>query len=836
MIGEGWLIVKYVVNLNEVGKNDILLVGGKGANLGEMFQAKFPVPEGFCITSESYDAFIAENNFGSIIEEFLKKIYLKKDESQKLSQKLMDILSKGRLPEKIETGIKTSYKNLGQNKRVAVRSSATAEDLPEASFAGQQETYLNIMGEEFLVHTIKRCFASLWTDRAIAYRKGTGFDKKKISLAVVVQKMIEGDVSGVLFTVNPTNQNRKEMMINASYGLGEAVVSGIVTPDTVIWDCEENQIKNKILGSKEISIIYGQSTGTIQIDNGEEKKNSFSISDEQIEYLVKLGGKIEKYYGYPQDIEWAIKNNKIYVLQARGITTLKNAYKKSHIRNKIINNLIEHCPTPLYPLEFETFKNVMDGKSKVFSEFGIFVKDQLEMTDGGRLEINISSTHMSPRILKIPFKIKHLIDYSNNMKHTNDNFININNKLKSIENNLNSHEYNHNVNINTKKILNLLEEIMKIAKKIIYIRFRYNVFPSFIVGKFIHSKLQKIEKGMTEYDLLSNLEYKTWNMNKSIENLANIVNSNVRLKNEILDLKGKNKDELDSSLEYISASYKDFENCYKHIIDEFGWKSANSYQAFSAVSWNEDKSNFIVLLQAAMKGKFEGEDKNKYEHICDKANNIFSKRTSQKLIKKFKQIRKYHVNREESLYMLEVCYGLSRKIIRMIAYKYPEIFEDDRDILYLTLNEVYKLDEESNSSFFKNQIAIRKKSRIKNKILWEDCELNNSNDKIDVLNGISGNRGKASGKVCIIKESKEFSKLKEGDILVCKYTDPSWTPLFSLAKAVVSDTGGPLSHSAIVAREYNIPAVLGCGSATKILKDGDDIIVDGDKDIVQRLK
>jgi Phosphoenolpyruvate synthase/pyruvate phosphate dikinase len=171
--------VKYVVNLNEVGKNDILLVGGKGANLGEMFQAKFPVPEGFCITSESYDTFIDENNFGSIIEDFLKKIYLKKDESQKLSQKLIDILSKGRLPEKIETGIKIAYKNLGQNKRVAVRSSATAEDLPEASFAGQQETYLNIMGEECLVHTIKRCFASLWTDRAIAYRKRTGFDKKK---------------------------------------------------------------------------------------------------------------------------------------------------------------------------------------------------------------------------------------------------------------------------------------------------------------------------------------------------------------------------------------------------------------------------------------------------------------------------------------------------------------------------------------------------------------------------------------------------------------------------------------------------------------------------------
>lgn len=839
--------MKYVVSLSEIGKDDVLLVGGKGANLGEMFRAQFPVPEGFCLTSESYDLFINENNFEEIINDYLQKIYFQEQNAYELSRKLIDILSKGNLPLAIETEIKESYKKIGQSERVAVRSSATAEDLPEASFAGQQETYLNIRGEKNLIDTIKRCFASLWSDRAIAYRKETGFDKKKISLAVVVQKMIESDVSGVLFTVNPTNQNKKEMMINASYGLGEAIVSGMVTPDTVIWDRKRNEITNKTLGSKEISIIYEESEGTIQIDNKEEKRKSFSISNKEIEELIKLAEKIEKHYGYPQDIEWAIKNNRIYILQARAITTLENDSKnfnsvknhrkrenKSKIERKIINNLIEHYPIPPYPLEFEAFKNIVKEKSRVFSELGIIMKEQVVMMDDGLLKINTSSTYVSPRILKIPFKIKYLLDYSNNMKHTQDVFLDVNNKICYLEEkSLNSNEYNYLENLTTKELLNLFKEVMEMTNQVIYVRFRYNIFPSVILGKLIHSKLQKIEEGITEYDLLSNLEYKTWKMNEEIEKLADIVNKDIGLKNEILNLKYKNKDELDAKMKLLTDSYIEFGTCYNHILGEFGWKSLNSYQAFSTVSWNEDKSNLIRLLHVKMLSKHEKEHRNKYNEICRKARSIFSEKVTKNLLKRFQQIRDYHMNREESLYMLEMCYGISRKVIRVIAKKYSQIFKNEKDILYLTLDEVYGLYKESNKEIFIKRIDVRKKARRLNRVLWDKCEFNDNYKQDSILNGVSGNRGRVSGKVCIINDGVEFPKLKEGDILVCKYTDPSWTPLFSLAKAVVSDTGGPLSHSAIVAREYNIPAVLGCGNATKVLKDGQSIIVNGDDGTIE---
>jgi pyruvate,water dikinase len=303
-------------------------------------------------------------------------------------------------------------------------------------------------------------------------------------------------------------------------------------------------------------------------------------------------------------------------------------------------------------------------------------------------------------------------------------------------------------------------------------------------------------------------------MNKAIEGLAQIVNSDINLKNAILCLKDIDKKILDNKLEKLAISYKEFGEHYHQLLKEFGWKSANSYQAFNTVSWNENKQNFITLLHISMESEASKEEKNKYSSICKKIVNTFSKRKARNMFKRIEQIRTYHVNREESLYMLERCYGLSRKIINEIANK---------------------LDTESSQDFFIKQINIRKKSRRKNEMLWENCELSDINDKDDVLKGVSGNRGKVTGKVCIIENITEFSKLKKGEILVCKYTDPSWTPLFSLAKAVVSNTGGPLSHSAIVAREYNIPAVLGCGNVTKILKDGQNIIVDGDRGIVQVL-
>ena len=462
---------------------------------------------------------------------------------------------------------------------------------------------------------------------------------------------------------------------------------------------------------------------------------------------------------------------------------------------------------------------------------------QLKMTHDGEVIFDTSSAHLSLRIFEVPFKIKNIIDYSNNKKCTTESFERIDKELSHIEEKIVGNSYKNNKVFLKKytisQMMKWVNSIMEITKEIAYIRFRYNIFPNVVVNKLIHSKLKKVNRGITEYDLLSNLEYKTWSMNKAIDNLVDIICSDSKLKETIINLKDISNEKLENILESLAESNKEFGECYHSLLKDFGWKCGNSYEPFSTVSWNEDKKRLISLLKVTMTGNKEKEDNNKYKEICESIQNQFSKRAADSLFKRIEQIRKYHINREESLYMLEKCYGLIRYIVGEISTRFPKVFKNKDDILYLFLSELYKFNNIEDEKYYIKQINIRKEFRKKNKILWDNCELNNEGDFKNIIKGISGNEGKALGRVCIINEIAEFSKLKEGDILVCRYTDPSWTPLFSIAAAVVSDTGGPLSHSAIVAREYNIPAVLGCGNASKILRDGQNVIVDGNKGIVQ---
>ena len=225
-----------ILNFNEIKKEDVLVAGGKGANLGEMTSAKINVPSGFVITADAYRDFLKVNGIDILIENGIKKSV---DDERKLlneSERFRGKIKSGKFPKRLENAIREKYFNLGNNIRVAVRSSATAEDLPDASFAGQQETYLNVQGIESVLNAVRNCYASLWGNRAVSYRFHQDYDQTSVSIAVVIQEMIESEKSGILFTVNPVNKKENEMQINASFGLGESVVSGRVTADSYIID------------------------------------------------------------------------------------------------------------------------------------------------------------------------------------------------------------------------------------------------------------------------------------------------------------------------------------------------------------------------------------------------------------------------------------------------------------------------------------------------------------------------------------------------------------------------------------------------------------------------
>ncbi|MCZ7399528.1 MAG: hypothetical protein O8C62_07595 [Candidatus Methanoperedens sp.] len=330
-----------VVWLEEVGKEDITIVGGKGASLGEMLRSELPVPPGFAVTAQAFRRFIDENGINDELFSSLEVDVDNADILRDAEKKAKKIIMGAKIPADMEKSIKSKYRELckreGDEVFVAVRSSATAEDLPDASFAGQQDTFLNIKGEQNVLDAVKKCWASLYGARAIYYRVKQGFDHRKVNLCAVVQMMVDAEKAGVMFSSHPST-GEPVTIIEGAWGLGETVVSGSVSPDYYLVDKKSRNIKERKIATKNVMHTKDPKTGkTIDIPVPDDKKNAKVLDDDEILKLVDFGDVLEELYGIPQDIEWAIKNKEIFILQSRPITTIK---KKKDTKEKAATSAI----------------------------------------------------------------------------------------------------------------------------------------------------------------------------------------------------------------------------------------------------------------------------------------------------------------------------------------------------------------------------------------------------------------------------------------------------------------------------------------------------------------
>jgi pyruvate,water dikinase len=318
---------KAIVWFSEVTKDDVPIVGGKGANLGEMTNAGVPVPPGFIVTAAAYFDFVEQTKISDQIRELLKSTDINKSKQlQETAQKVQQVILKAKMSSELAAEIREAYKKLGGG-LVAARSSATAEDLPEASFAGQQRTYLNLRKEKEVVDAVHGCWASLFEARAIFYREEQGFDHFKVGIAVPVQRMVQSEASGVMFTIEPVTSDRSKIVIEAIYGLGEAIVSGEVNPDLYVIDKESLTISSKKMNRQDRKLIRNPKASdpdtNIWVTIPKEEQPLQKLSDTDIAKLAWIGKQIEYHYDFPQDIEWAKEDRKIYILQTRPVTTIK---------------------------------------------------------------------------------------------------------------------------------------------------------------------------------------------------------------------------------------------------------------------------------------------------------------------------------------------------------------------------------------------------------------------------------------------------------------------------------------------------------------------------------
>ncbi|MCR4597777.1 MAG: phosphoenolpyruvate synthase [Acetatifactor sp.] len=810
--------MKYVLPFEEIRKGDVSSAGGKGANLGELTMAGIPVPRGVVLSAQAYDLFMERNNI--------------RPENFESGAALRDCIRNATLPEEVETEIRAYYATLGENARVAIRSSATAEDLEDASFAGQQETYLNVRGIETVLAKVTECYASLWGERAVSYRKNAGYANAKVSLAVVIQQMIESDASGVLFTSDPAG-DPANVHVNASYGLGEAVVSGIVSPDEYICDRQGKALKT-FTGSKECQILYADE-GTVKVEVPSELRNKLVLAEDKLKDLVLCGLRIEEHYGRPMDIEWAIKDGKIYILQARAITTVGKTQDKTYteadfvnypkvlpatgrLRENVLFNL-EKTPTPYFPLDHDFGGLVGEQKGVLFEEIGIQFGDSMYPIDRDGVNFMTAS---KPKITKNVFQIP---KYLKMIKNVDENIRKSSSSLEKCSKELEGEKRQNPQS--REEIGKALSRMRKLISKTAYDRFLYALFPNFLESMKVDKVLKKVPGEYNSYDVLEGLDYVTANVNREMAEMAVWIRSDENML----------RDCMQKDYEQLIATYPELGKRLQSFLDNYGAKSDFNCYCFISKSWREEPDRFLKVLRPMLKSantetptKEEGE--RKFRELMSRVEQSVSAGKYRDFENRVKALRHYHYIREATQYLweseFEYCRALLRRLERVTGMPYEEY-------LYLFAKELEEVCAKGITDEMQKRINHRKELRPLAVAYWNYSMETALSSGEDGIIGISGSVGQAKGKVKVVKSPAEFHKLEEGDILVCTYTDPEWTPLFCLAAGVVVDTGGTLSHAAIVAREYQIPAVLATGNATKLLKDGDIVLVDGNTGKVTQL-
>ncbi|MDO4914462.1 PEP/pyruvate-binding domain-containing protein [Corynebacterium sp.] len=762
--------------------------GGKSVNLGELQRAGYPVPDGFVITADVYRDLVAEIDIRALLAESSKAV--------------RSAIETQPIPKTLERELRARLKQWGDNSPVAVRSSATAEDLPTASFAGQQETYLGVTGPNEIMNAVRRCWGSLWTERAIQYRELNGFDHLNVALSVVVQRLVDADTAGVMFTQNPITGDC-EVLINASWGLGESIVSGAVSPDE--YRATPGEIIERTLGAKKIRIDR-IGAAIRQTDVSQRNQQRLCLEDKQVLALAQLGRDIERKFGTPMDIEWAYANGELWLLQARPITT-KVKHTPNHktptatVTGRRIakasvlfhTDLIEHYPGP-FPLDLAAIIPMHHQLQSVMSSIGIVyspIERLINMTGDGAISVSYPDVKLNWRIVRLLF-------YSGPDPATwpvvEQHFrARLSDALPS---NLDS--------IPDQELIPLLNRVLGIVNEIAKTRFLDFVGPAQFTGIRLGFYLRLARRSdLTPYDLLNDLSFVTADINQGLRTLAT-----------------------------LDPESPEFNDKFGQFLGRYGARTPQMYLPFSHRSWQENPDALKATIDAIRPGRMNRTPQS-HEQLANTITHRLPKFLRAGFARTLSTWRYGHTAREASVYLIEEAYVIARRVTDEIARRLTlRRFLPATDFIkYLTIEEIGSiLDGVLTPEHSFNKATARAHARPTAASAWWVQAAPTNKDK--TIKGAAGSPGKVTGRARIVTSPDEFGLLEPGDILVCQYTDPSWTPLFNLAAGVVSDTGGRLSHASIVAREYGIPAVMGTAEATTSITDGQTISIDGDKGIV----
>ncbi len=871
----------YIHNLRESTKFDISSVGGKGANLIELSKIKgIKVPEGFCVTTEAYKKAFENNVELNLLLDQLS--LLKKNEKDKIktiSDQIHGVIEDTIIPQDITKAVTAELRIHGENHSYAVRSSATAEDLPTASFAGQHDTYLNIIGKDSILKHISKCWASLFTERAVTYRIQNNFDHRKVFLAVVIQRMVIPKSSGIMFTADPVTSNRKVISIDASYGLGEALVSGLVNPD--IYKVQERAIINKNIATKNIAIYALEDGGTEERKIEPDLINKQTLTDEQILRLEQMGRQIETYFSYPQDIEWCLLENELYIVQSRPITTLYPVPEINDNRVFLSSGHMQMMTDPIKPLGMYFFKSVLGSSPSQEIGGRLYVDITHDLaTPLGRLIAKsiigmIGDTLITNSITKI-IKDKKLI---RTLPKGKDKVFKPGSTSGVLSIMLNAYKIfkKNDSDIIKNLIANEDNSIEKMNKEIEKLS-GDEVFD--YIYKDHYNRRQKLTTPPSAGALTAVLLSEKW-FSRKIEKWLGIKNAAdtflMSIPNSVpsetgfglLDVADTIRD-YPEIIDYLNNPNDEtfFEDITKFDGGETVCKSIKSYLSkygmrcsgdidITVPRWSEKPTEIVPIILSNIKnfglnasklkydqGKAESE--RRIEELASKVEKLPGGRKKAKKVRKIASlIRNYIGYREYPKFSYIKRYYIYKQALFKESSKLLQkgIIKEIEDVYYLYFDEFREV---VNTSKLDYNIIQRRKEDYKGydkltppRVMTSEGELitgeyDTADMPEDALPGIAVSSGIIEGRAKVVS-SFEDAELEDGDILVTQFTDPSWTPLFVSIKGLVTEVGGLMTHGAVIAREYGLPAVVSVENATQLIKDGQMIRVNGTAGYVEIL-
>ncbi|MER7011737.1 rifamycin-inactivating phosphotransferase [Saccharopolyspora sp. NPDC000359] len=860
---------RYVLGFQEVDQGQLPIVGGKGAHLGELSRIEgIDVPPGYCVTTEAFRRVVADApSLEDLLDQLSKLDPDDQDAIGALSAEIRGVVSGLAIPDDLAAALTRPLAELGENTPCAVRSSATAEDLPTASFAGQQDSYLNVVGPEAVLEHIKSCWASLFTERAVTYRLRNGFDHREVRMAVVVQRMVSPAVSGVLFTADPVTGHREVTNVEASFGLGEALVAGLVNAD--VYQVRDGEVVHKAVATKQLAIQPAPGGGTRQEALGAEVQQQPTLTDAQVVRLAQLGRRIEAHFGQPQDIEWCLADGDFQVVQSRPITTLFPIPPTEEPGNRVYLSVGHQQmmtdamkPLGLSVWQLTTPRPMAEAGGRLFVD----VTERLTSSQRTREEF-LELMGKSDPLMRDAMQT--VVDRGDFLPPANgadlppvvappeqvetdpaivDELIASNQaSLASVERDIQAHRGADLFDF-------VLADFQELRRQLFAPGSRQATMVGMDATWWLNDRMREwLGEDNAADTLTQSVPHNvTSEMGLALLDVADAIRPHPEV---IAFLREVTDDGFLDELPALAGG-REAREAIRGYLDQYGMRCVGEID-ITRPRWSERPSALVPVILGNVENFEAGASRRLFEQGEREA-----RQKEQELLERLRALPDGARKADETKAVIDRLrtfigyreypkYGM---ISRYAIYKRALLGEAERlvragvlgaveDIFYLRFQELHEV---ARTGEVNHQLIERRRAEFRThqaltppRVLTSDGEAVTGSYRRDdapdgALLGLPVSTGTVEGRARVVLEMTG-ADLEAGDILVTAYTDPSWSPVFVTIQGLVTEVGGMMTHGAVIAREYGLPTVVGVPGATRLIQDGQRIRVNGTSGYVEIL-